>query len=239
MSFTSLSDTSRLDLLPLVLAGPILRRVTTKSVTVWVALKAGDEVTLSVTPNGGTAFSGKATPVKLGEKLYVVAVTANAGSDVLAPGAVHTYNIWFDLSGNRTLLSDNVVAANQEAASAAISYRTDGDGLPSFVVLPRDPAQLRLIHGSCRKPHGEGFDALTALDTILRKTAKQADRRPQALFLTGDQIYGDDVADALLHESYQLARWIDGSTHVWLRRRKRPGRGEVSTGLRHDYLESR
>lgn len=36
--------------------------------------------------------------------------------------------------------------------------------------------------------------------------------------------------------SYQLARWLDGSTHVWLGRRKRVGSGEGSSGLRFDTL---
>jgi hypothetical protein len=36
--------------------------------------------------------------------------------------------------------------------------------------------------------------------------------------------------------SYQLARWYDGSTHLWLGRRKRVGRGEGSSGLRFDTL---
>lgn len=37
----------RLTFLPLVLAGPILRQVTTDSVTVWVALRRKADVTLS------------------------------------------------------------------------------------------------------------------------------------------------------------------------------------------------
>jgi hypothetical protein len=37
--------------------------------------------------------------------------------------------------------------------------------------------------------------------------------------------------------SYRYARWIDGSTHVWIGRRKRPGRGEGSSGLRYDVIE--
>ena len=39
---------SRLQGLPLILTGPILRRVTTKSVTVWVALKNAVTVTLQI-----------------------------------------------------------------------------------------------------------------------------------------------------------------------------------------------
>lgn len=35
---------------------------------------------------------------------------------------------------------------------------------------------------------------------------------------------------------YQLARWIDGSTHVWIGRDKQVGGGEGSSGLRFDSL---
>ncbi|HEU4933765.1 MAG TPA: hypothetical protein VFT48_16895 [Pyrinomonadaceae bacterium] len=36
---------------------------------------------------------------------------------------------------------------------------------------------------------------------------------------------------------YQLARWHDGSTHLWIGRRKKVGTGEGSSGLRFDVLE--
>jgi hypothetical protein len=36
--------------------------------------------------------------------------------------------------------------------------------------------------------------------------------------------------------SYQYARWIDGSTHVWIGRQKKTGRGEGTSGLRFDIL---
>jgi hypothetical protein len=37
---------------------------------------------------------------------------------------------------------------------------------------------------------------------------------------------------------YQLARWIDGSTYVWMALRKEVGRGEGSSGLRFDSVEA-
>jgi hypothetical protein len=37
--------------------------------------------------------------------------------------------------------------------------------------------------------------------------------------------------------TYQLARWQDGSTHLWIGRRKTIGRGEGSSGLRFDVLK--
>lgn len=44
-------------------------------------------------------------------------------------------------------------------------------------------------------------------------------------------------AGARVTRSWQYARWVDGSTHVWVGRRKEPGRGEGSSGLRFDSLE--
>jgi hypothetical protein len=37
--------------------------------------------------------------------------------------------------------------------------------------------------------------------------------------------------------SYQFTRWIDGSSHFWVGRRKGVGRGEGSSGLRFDTLD--
>ena len=39
--------------------------------------------------------------------------------------------------------------------------------------------------------------------------------------------------------SYQSTRWIDGSSHLWIGRRKGIGRGEGSSGLRFDSLNDR
>jgi hypothetical protein len=44
---------------------------------------------------------------------------------------------------------------------------------------------------------------------------------------------------ARVTRSYQCARWVDGSTHLWVGRRKEPGRGEGSSGLRFDTIEAR
>ncbi|HEX5441604.1 MAG TPA: hypothetical protein VFW76_12020, partial [Ktedonobacterales bacterium] len=58
--------------------------------------------------------------------------------------------------------------------------------------------QARIFHGSCRKPHGVGKDALATLDLVLAESATDPFTRPQQLYLTGDQIYADDVAESLL-----------------------------------------
>ena len=45
-------------------------------------------------------------------------------------------------------------------------------------------------------------------------------------------------AGARVTRIYQLARWVDGSTHVWIGRRKGAGRGEGYGGLRFDLVEA-
>lgn len=61
-----LSD--RLDSLPLVLAGPMLRRTEPGSVTVWLALRKAAGVTLRVQrqSDGAVCFSGTADTLEFG-----------------------------------------------------------------------------------------------------------------------------------------------------------------------------
>jgi hypothetical protein len=70
--------------------------------------------------------------------------------------------------------------------------------LPSFTLPALSLDNLQIVHGSCRKAHGHGADGLAALDKLIERTQTDANARPQQLFLTGDQVYADDVALMLL-----------------------------------------
>src|SRR5690349_18701148 len=225
---STLSELPSLDVaaLPLVLAGPIVRRVDRGSVTVWLALKAPRKVTLDVY-EGATGdllptLTGTRVAARVGEHLYVVAVTAKAPSgESLRAGTIHRYALRFgeDPSSPVTpvpatapgLFSPGVVAADEARARSALLYQgTSGaPALPSFVTPPDHPAGLRLFHASCRKPHAEGTDALSILDEVLAADVASP-RRPQQLILTGDQIYADDVADGLLHICSTYGRVLFG-----------------------------
>ncbi|MEK6804318.1 MAG: hypothetical protein AABZ34_16895 [Nitrospirota bacterium] len=54
-------------------------------------------------------------------------------------------------------------------------------------------------------------------------------------------LYEEEVPreGARITRTYQYARWIDGTTHLWIGRRKNPGRGEGSSGLQFDVAEKR
>ena len=192
MEWTPLRE--RINELPLVLAGPILRRTEADSVTVWVALKASRSVTLTIFDrNHSFLFESTRTTARIGINLHVVAVTAKASSNILINGENYLYDLDF---GNGELLnSPGILTAEGSLKDITYPQYT----LPSFALPPSDLKDLRIIHGSCRKPHGESLDALAAVDKMIEEALeKEPKKRPHQLFLTGDQIYADDVADVLL-----------------------------------------
>jgi hypothetical protein len=191
MAFSSLAG--RLDRLPLVLAGPVLRQVTESSITVWVALKRSFTAFLTVFDDKQRrVMDGFADTTAIGKSLHVVAVTARllSPSDKLVENIVYQYKLDFG--------ADNVIAFTLKSAtnSARLAYPPFDN--PTFCLPPKDLNKLRLVHGSCRKPHGEGRDALAVLDSLIAAKAPRPLERPHQLILSGDQIYADDVADVLL-----------------------------------------
>jgi hypothetical protein len=66
--------------------------------------------------------------------------------------------------------------------------------------------------------------------------------KPQGVILEPDSdlvLNEEEVprAGAVVTRTFQYTRWTDGGVHLWLARRKRPGRGEGSSGLRFDFIE--
>lgn len=200
-----------LNQLPLILAGPILRRTQPDAVTVWIALRSTCTVTLTVlaTEDRGQTISnallsGVRKTVRLGHSLHIVAVTARSSDGtLLQPGHLYAYDLTFHLEEYSSEDSlENLDRSLQQALTsrafpnAAISYFYHQ--LPTFSLPPIAIDDLHLVHGSCRKIHGKGHDTLPILDELIQQSAEFPNLRPHQLFLTGDQIYGDDVADPLL-----------------------------------------
>ncbi len=188
--------------LPLILAGPILRRTEPDKVTVWLALKESRSLSLKIyaTKNSGKKIEeillqGQRQTVRLGKNLHLVAITATPVGDVLLePENIYAYDIYSNLNLDRDEAES--IIGNEEEEPYSLSYFSHQ--LPTFCLPAKDLNRLKIVHGSCRKPHGGGIDSLSYLDNMLQESVNILDSRPQQLFFTGDQIYGDDVADPIL-----------------------------------------
>lgn len=199
----SLQQGSLLSQLPLVMCGPILRKVHYGSVSVWLAFKEEvSDIKLYVFEASDPTSIGKGTlrfsenvkaPLKIGKNVFVTLITAQSTSVRLKPDVVYGYQIFFTHQGVQKQLGYKGVL---KGGSRSISYAPYL--YPTFC-LPSDTLDnVKIVHGSCRKPHGGRTDALRALDTVLELNSMNVKERPQILCLTGDQIYSDDVSDLLL-----------------------------------------
>jgi hypothetical protein len=102
-----------------------------------------------------------------------------------------------------------------------------GSHVPAYwIPLVPEPGQdgLRLRRGTLPQPDGVGHTA--PLGRILEPERELP-------------LYEEEVPreGARVTRAYRYARWCDGSTHLWLARRKTPGIGEGSSGLRFDTAE--
>jgi hypothetical protein len=184
----------RLEQLPIVLAGPILRRSEPDAVTIWLVLKESRTVTLNIFDLAGNVLiTGSHKTIQIGVHVHLVTVTAKTSINKLLAGEDYLYNI--DLGNGENFNSPNIL--KNQFFNSNITYSKYK--LPSFALPPTDIDDLRLVHGSCRKAHGESIDALATVDKMIKEAlSRDAKKRPHQLFLTGDQIYADDVADVLL-----------------------------------------
>jgi len=239
MAWTSIANRLNLpqddaNAIPLVLAGPILRKTTKNEVSVWIALKHQAAITFNIyekdgyIPGSSPMATHIGSTIQLGEFLHVALLTIDGLN--LTENTIYHYNLFFDnvqsnISPNPWIDSSSLETTNLDSLNVLkigtanlddniISYPTNY--LPSFVIPPSDLNILKVVHGSCRKSHGgqsaKSPDALGALDQMLFISNNDADDRPHQLVLTGDQIYSDDVPEVLLFLLEDAAQSLLGWT---------------------------
>jgi hypothetical protein len=190
------------------------------SVAVWVALREAANVELTVWPGvqrssgAGTVESGvphvgrgSAQTQRFGAQLHVAVVVAKTDGGVIAPGAVHSYDLKIGTEGLKSLgllrdeTTDNrLPGVDRDNAPLHLALGYELDRLPSFATPAPVVTDLCLAHASCRRTNASGPEALAFLDDLIEENRSDATRRPQQLFLTGDQIYADDLAGCLLRQ---------------------------------------
>ena len=201
--------------LPTILGGPIVRRVESAGVFIWIALSKpfdiGAELFKVNRDNSSRPFEYERVEcrtdtktIQAGKHLYIslVKISPRAGG-FFPTNTLLGYNLLFENSmekqdlGSYDLLSSN----NPES----IVY---GDlAYPTFYINEGNHSPI--LYGSCRKLHGEGTDVFAEADKTIAAAFDHAER-PSSLFLTGDQIYADDVADPIIKVITKFSKELIG-----------------------------
>ena len=169
-----------------IICGPIVRHANREELNLWFVTDIPtNRVELKVLAEA-SATENKASHVelntiKLGESCYANLMSATL--QLNATTSVVYYDIVLDGEGFR-----------ESGFSSQICFYNEK--LPS-IRLPK--VHHHFLQSSCRKPHDEeGIDQLAYAAQHLADHLN-ADTRPTQLFLTGDQIYADDVSPILLY----------------------------------------
>ncbi len=199
--------------LPLLLAGPIVRRVEPRLVAVWVATSEARDVRLDVwqgtvaaSTSEPPAATGTRATLRVGAALHVAVVTAEIQPPLapLNPGTRYSYDVTL---GGEDLAALGLLADTPQ--QPALGY-TAGL-LPSFATCPLDVEDLQLMHGSCNRLHADGPNVFFVVDELIEARHENPAERPHQLFLTGDQVYSDDIAICLSPKVNALARELIGA----------------------------
>ena len=191
------------DLNPL-LAGPLLRRVEPARVCIWAATTGPTAARAEIYRVRGRegiqrVGGGDAETVQLGRRLYIHLIVAIPDADGFPTDELLGYDV--EVGGRR--LADLGLLGGPDR----ISYGRLP--MPTFFIR-QALATLHLMHGSCRLLHGKGEDAFVAADEVMSRGAEDLGRRPAVLFLTGDQIYGDEVGGPLVRHLTDFGRRLIG-----------------------------
>jgi hypothetical protein len=182
--------------LPLVLAGPLLRRLEASRLVIWLVGSKPLELRLALQPGG----EAERCVTLVGESCRQLRIGTSAW--------LHLVDVPLDapLPVDRLIEYDLLIrqdGAEQGIADWAPHLIHGGASRPAFVIRSRYDD---LLHGSCRKPHHASADGLVAVDTLLAEARYAPERWPAALLMTGDQVYADDVAGPMLVAIHALIR---------------------------------
>jgi hypothetical protein len=169
--------------LPVMLLGPMIRRAEQHQVCIQLVTSCVTQISLSISDHD---VSSAQTTLRLGKLCYLhtIIITPNEGD--FAVDQVLDYQIYFD-----------------DQAQDLNEFCYEGSSTPQFIV-PKNITQV--LHGSCRNPHHPSKDSLVMADRQLGKLRNTGQSGPSLLLMSGDQIYADDVAGAMLLAIHQLIK---------------------------------
>jgi len=169
--------------LPLVLAGPVLRRLEPQRLAIWLVATQPLQPEFAL---DGVEHSAKVAcqVIPIGQHAFIHLLDIHVAQP---------------LPCNQTLGYDLRING-QGIADWAPHMLYPGETRPHFVLRDRLD---HLLHGSCRKPHHPAADGLLCADRLLQQ-CQHPEQRPAVLLMTGDQVYADDVAGPMLRAIHVL-----------------------------------
>ncbi|MDP5131368.1 MAG: alkaline phosphatase family protein [Paraglaciecola sp.] len=172
-----------------ILAGPILKRMSTTELTMWFVSTQPCTVKLELTPDTGSNIffelgKNQHSMIKLGQCIYIHLLHVKLQT-ALPVNQWIGYQLYFTQANNQQAL-----LLTQLVSDLCYPNRLT----PGFVIRS---TLHKILHGSCRKPHHAGSDGLVIADKYLADN-QSIEQWPSLLMMSGDQIYADDVATPML-----------------------------------------
>ena len=170
--------------MPQVIAGPIVRKVTSTECHIWVVTSNADSPALNLSANENIIDGNcQRETVRVGKYAFIHLLSFTSSEPF-----EDTARIGYSLS-----FSDDAQQASWEDEQRGLLY----DGQSSLCFHYTETPET-ILHGSCRKPHFHSDDALAQVDVLHKNAFKKQNDFPDLLLMTGDQIYADDVAGPML-----------------------------------------
>lgn len=183
--------------LPPVLVGPILRRVSTSELVLW--LVGSERLNLRLKLDLENIEESLLNRMLTDNEVQCVQIGSRA--------FIHLINVALDVSlpVDTRVGYDLGICTRGEPEQWIKTWA-------SHLCLPNSPSpdfvvktQLdQILHGSCRRPHHPAADGLVRVDRELENCNSDISKRPALLLMTGDQIYADDVAGPMLRAIHSL-----------------------------------
>ncbi|MBP2701328.1 alkaline phosphatase D family protein [Photobacterium lucens] len=176
--------------LPLVIAGPILRKATASQLVLWFVTTERLDATFYLYQQGESepcyqAVIADEHQIQIGEKAWVVLAQFEGLFPVNTPLSYQLVT----QHGLLTELIPSLTYQNESAISFVINTKAD-----------------YVLHGSCRNPHYPSKDSLVAADNKVE--GLDILERPSLLMMSGDQIYADHVAGPTLDAIEQVVQLL-------------------------------
>ncbi len=211
------------DCLPPVIAGPILRHVDANTLTLWLVCSERFAPSVLMEPSASNTkkISSEAPDnirlqneiktidvycVAVGERCFIYTLIAKP-KEMLNCGTEYVYDIKLKNDSDHSLLY-----ASELLPDMQYKQEHKNSAFKKGFRFTFKQTLCRVMHGSCRKPHFAGKDALPQLDKIISNKLEHAglestgfaDMCPDIVLFTGDQVYVDDVAGPMLHAINQV-----------------------------------